>query len=343
MDTQQFWPISNGLVPGWTQTALRGEIWAAISAMRFAISHQRQVRIWCDNHTVVTRLQKFGKRHVRIKPNATNADLWTVAQQLVQTLGPALQVTKISSHQDPLTAKDEAEEWLFAGNEAADCLTQTVFSRHKQLYELWDQLQKDLEAIHVLRNKMHDVIISVAQVAVQSKTSRGEQRDKQHPSRINVNEVNEVKFCPLADNSFADSYQCEEGQRIAGWLQTVCDPSEPVQAISWFQLNILYEFQNNTAGVRYNKSRKKWENASASTKSADFVARTKSFSKWIQGALQSQAHAIQPLHLRPSSEPLQFWTMCVPIRIRKHMRDTSDEIFRSSAPRLTTVRSLRRL
>ena len=184
---------------------------------------------------------------------------------------------------------------------------------------------------------------TVAQCAVQSKPTEEGKGDRQHPSRINVNEVGEVNFSSLTEESFADSYQCEEGRKIADWLQTVRDSQEPVQAISWFQLNVLYEYQTNSAGVRYNKSRKKWENASAHTKSADFVARTKSFSKWIQGALQSQDKAIHPLHLRPSSVTLQFWTMCAPIRMRKHLMQTTDEILQSSSPRLSTVRSLRSL
>jgi len=29
----QYWPLASGLVPGWTQTALRGEIWAVVSTM----------------------------------------------------------------------------------------------------------------------------------------------------------------------------------------------------------------------------------------------------------------------------------------------------------------------
>ena len=108
----RFWPRSNGLVPGWVQTALRGELWAAISAMKFAILQRCQIRIWCDNHTVVKRLGKFSTQKVKIKPNATNADLWRLAQQLVHQLGQSLQIVKVSSHQDPHTAQDEAEAWF---------------------------------------------------------------------------------------------------------------------------------------------------------------------------------------------------------------------------------------
>lgn len=339
--SQRFWPLSNGLVPGWVQTALRGELWAAISAMKFAILQRCQIRIWCDNHTVVKRLGKFSTQKVKIKPNATNADLWRLAQQLVHQLGQSLQIVKVSSHQDPHTAQDEAEAWLFAGNEAADKLAQTAFCRHGHIYQEWTQLHRDLDAIHIMRNRVHDTMIAVAQVAVQSQVPTGGAHDRQHANRIDAQEVRAVDFSSLIDESFAESYQCEEASKIAEWLQTVCDQDAPVQAVSWFQLNALYEYQTNAKGVKYNKSRKTWEDAAGNTKSTDFVARTKSFSKWVQGALASQSKPIQPLHLRPASSILQFWTMCVPLCMKQELLTATDEVFQSSAPRLTTVRSLR--
>ena len=77
----------------------------------------------------------------------------------------------------------------------------------------WSQLQQDLEAIHIMRNRIHDVIFAVPQCAVQSKPTEEGKGDRQHPSRINVNEVGEVNFSSLTEESFADSYQCEKGPK----------------------------------------------------------------------------------------------------------------------------------
>ena len=42
--TTDFFPVACGLVKGWSQTALRGEITAAIGAIQFAIHHHSAVR-----------------------------------------------------------------------------------------------------------------------------------------------------------------------------------------------------------------------------------------------------------------------------------------------------------
>lgn len=81
--TQHFHPLSAGLVPGWTQTSLRGEMWAAISGMKFAMLVGRPIRIWCDNDLVVLCYQKMT---CKIKPNSSNADLWQLVYQLVRKL-----------------------------------------------------------------------------------------------------------------------------------------------------------------------------------------------------------------------------------------------------------------
>ena len=156
----QYWPLASGLVPGWTQTALRGEIWAVVSAMTFALQQQKSLRIWCDNHTVVTKIKAFQSKRVRIKPTSTNGDLWRRVQQLTFQLGDQLQIIKVSSHQDITKAADEAEAWVFKRNEAADQLAQATFHTNVKEYQLWSKLQADIEAIHVMRNQLHATIVA---------------------------------------------------------------------------------------------------------------------------------------------------------------------------------------
>jgi ribonuclease HI len=339
----QYWPLANGLVPGWTQTALRGELWAMISAMTFAIQQDKSIRVWCDNHTVVTKIRAFQTNRTKIKRTATNADLWRLAKQLTVQLGDKLKVIKVSSHQDTSKAADEAESWIFDGNEAADRLAQAAFAADEKMHQLWMKLQTDIESIHVMRNQIHATIVAVAKEAIKSSPPRDQPEDKQHPSRIQAAQVEEVGFSHLGEADIPTNYDCTEGHRISTWLQNICDQGEPLQAISWFQLNVLFEYEVISQGVRYNKSRKKWENLRDSLKSLDFVARTKSFSKWTQGFSAALGKQIVPLHLRPESEVLGFWTMCVPIRMKSSLRKFADSILQASAPRLASVRSLRSL
>ena len=96
---ENFWLISSGLVPGWIQTALRGEIWAVISAGTLALATCKKVSIWTDNDLVFERVKQFRHKERVIKPNQKHADPWSKLQQVVQPLGPQLvAITKVASH-----------------------------------------------------------------------------------------------------------------------------------------------------------------------------------------------------------------------------------------------------
>ena len=340
---ETFHPISNGLVPGWTQTSLRGEAWAAVSAMQYAITRDRPIRIWCDNDQVVSRIRRFQTKSCKIGPNSANADLWRRVQSLVVHLGPNLQVVKISSHQDQSKAKDEGESWLFSGNEAADALAQHALFCHMAVFHAWQQLQHDVEAIHIMRNKVHASILSVAKEAVRNGSKEHQPVDKQHQSRISAAQVQTVSFTSFPNAEFAATYDCPAGRQIAAWLLTLEDERQPVRAISWFQLNILHEYQTGSKGVKYNKSKKQWEDGKQQTKAFDFVNRTRGFSSWIQGVARDKAIDCTPVHLRPQSEVLDFWTMCIQIKMKTELVELADSVLRNSANRIKTVKSLRSL
>ena len=136
------------------------------------------------------------------------------------------------------------------------------------------------------------------------------------------------------------STTCTEGQKAVQWLQTLCQPDASIQPISWFQVNVLFEFQLQTTGMRHNKNKKRWENSSQFTTSQDFVARSKNLSKWMQGVAQDNDLPIVPMHLRPSSEVLTFWTMCIPLGLKLEAKDLIESLLRQSSPKLTSVQSL---
>ena len=165
-DNLDFHPLACGLVPGWLQTTLRGEIWATISAMTFAIQTRRPVRVWCDNDMVVRRLRKARQHDKHVGTSRANADLWNKAYALVRYLGDQFDIVKISSHQDPTKAIDEAEAWLCTGNDKADRLAEHAFTLHPQVHQQWKDLCTDIEAIHIMRNKVHATMLAVAKESI---------------------------------------------------------------------------------------------------------------------------------------------------------------------------------
>ena len=164
----QFVPVSNGLLHGWCQTAARAEIVAAISACLFALKVNRPCTIWVDNDRVFNKLQRFKHGKCRIGVNQKDADLWGKLAFYVSRLGPLLQsVGKVVSHQDVSGALDEAEEWVYKGNAAADATAANAYARFPQLMSLWQQLYKDFSDVCTLREHLHKVVIAVAQKSFQ--------------------------------------------------------------------------------------------------------------------------------------------------------------------------------
>jgi hypothetical protein len=254
-DMTTFWPVANGLVTGWVQTALRGEITAAICACAFAIQCNRPLRLWTDNDLVYKRIQRFRERSCFFKPNQKDADLWKQLHELVRQLGPSLcQVTKVCSHQDLAGAADEYEAWVIAGNQAADRLTEAAVHRFPTVYELWQSLQRDVAHIHLFRNHVHRTLIQVGRKAVMTNASKP--TDKQHKERIPKEALAETDFSPLTVEDLPSKYNFDQAGTLLAWLGNLTDPAEPLRSVSWFQINALYEYQTGCKGVRHQTKKK---------------------------------------------------------------------------------------
>ena len=75
-DGQSFQYVANGGVPGWQQTSLRGEILAALAALKFAAVFRCKVRLWIDNLTVFNFLTALQSGHQIRWQSRKDADLW---------------------------------------------------------------------------------------------------------------------------------------------------------------------------------------------------------------------------------------------------------------------------
>ena len=339
---QDFWPLAGGIVPGHVQTALRGEVTAAISACEFAMQTGRELFLWTDNDLVYKRILRFQKKLCYFKPNQKDADLWKTLYDRVRQLGALFQgITKVCSHQDASTAEDEYEEWVFRGNVAADHVAETAVYQHVGIYKLWQSLQQEIAQIHLLRNHIHKTLILVGKHAVRAGTSKTP--DKQHAERISREEIAEADFSAIPFDNLPNKYMYPHAEELLGWLAQLIDPSEPVRCVSWFQVNVIFEHQTRRAGVRHIKSKKQWVEGERDMKHTDFVRRTRYLADWIQGIWKHFQRPLKLLHLRPESNVLQFWTQCLALRIRSGLLQLADEVLMEAQPKVTSVRSLRHL
>ena len=331
-----------GVLPGWTQTSLRAEILAAIKACHLALEVNRPLQLWTDNALVYKRIQAFRNAFVDLRPTLKDSDLWSELQFVVRPLGPQLtHVGKVVSHQCLHRAVDEYESWVFRGNSAADAAASAVYCTSTML-PLWQQLRQDVSDVTKLRDQLHTMLIRIGKTVTRDSQPAARADVATWQPRIREADVQEVQFPLITQDELGDKFHFDGVDRLLQWLPTVCHSSEDVQFISWFQLNMLYEYQTGTKGFVYNCQKRQWK-AAPSSHQADFARRTNWLSKIIRNVMDEVGQECQALHLRPKSQVVLFWTMTIPIRMKRENWNLCEQLMADQQVQLRSVAAVRGL
>ena len=344
VELNEFRGISGGLVPGWCQTALRGEIWAVISACKFAFYTGKTFELFIDNDQVFKKVQRFRRRKPTFHPNQKDVDLWSLLHQWMQSTKHLLvDVTKVVSHQNPLMATSEGEEWIWQGNAAADSVTSTMLQSYPDILALWQQLQRDLATTAILRQAVHTTIVAVGIQAVQQRPAKTTQTEKSLKPRVQQKEVACLNLQYPAIDEFPLRYRVPHIDKFLDWLRGLEDETASVTLISWFQLSILYDHQMQHPGYRYFQSKKRWLEVTPDMKQSNFLGRTNSLARFIQGLYEVAKWPCKVLHVRPASVAIGFWTQCVAIKLRSDFYDVAEQLLREHQSCFKSVKSLQSL
>ena len=104
---------------------------------------------------------------------------------------------------------------------------------------------------------------------------------------------------------------------------------------SWFQLSALFEHQTKKV-LAYKPSCKRYF-LNLTQQKANFVKRTHTFSRWVQGVF---ANTCKVIHVRPNSSCIEFWKMCIP-RVKDVNFETAEHLLSQHQPVFAQVRDLR--
>ena len=338
----QHWPLASGLLSGWLQTSLRAEITAAISACCVGLQTQTPLTLWTDNDLVYRRLKQF-KSHTRwIKPNQKDGDLWQLLQAHVHALGPLFRnACKVVSHQDPMLAENELEEWAFRANNAVDALVNHEYGNHPSLMACWTQLQQDLHDVTVLRDCLHSTMVKVGKQAVQRQAPVSQLDAPLPEPRLKLEDMHEVQIQHFSPDDLPKRYVFDDVHIIIQWVHKLRDPHAELRILSWFQLNALFEHITGMRGVHYIKNRKQWINAKDLRDKPNFAKRANSLSRYLQAVIEHTNGSCKPIHLRPSSAHITFWTQCIALRLAESLWKAAEELLAAQQPRFTSVGAFR--
>lgn len=330
-----FHTIAEGGVPGYHQTSLRGEIWAAVAALSFAVQQQIPIRIWIDNQTVCDFLNRLLTDSCwNINPEGKDADLWEwLSRQFKHAKHLVKQVIKVKSHVE-ITTLDDFEEWVIRGNNSADLAAkQARKNLPSVIWDVWEKVVATDNHNNTLRQAIHTLLVSVGMRAVQSqpKTKLPEPSGTNHTDTIEV-DANMVAISNLSMEEIPQHFLVDETQFLLDWLGTVVQGNAPARWVSWHQLLIDYQFTSGRAGPR--NIGRRWRNVGYKQADYSFGAHAKWFSHYFQNL--GRALSIKPdvQTMRPPSHVLTYWGGSTRVRISTERLDRVDSFLKEWATRI---------
>ena len=339
--TDQIQPLSCGMVPGMVQNTLRAEIWAMISACRYAAKMCVPCSFCIDNDLVFKRVCKFKNRECWFKVNQKDSDLWAMLYEAVRSIRHRIDIIlKVVSHQEFHDSLPWVDQWCIRGNNAADSIATHAVLVEPRTWQLWQQVHAEISELKTFKMAVHQTIIAVGKKAVRNRKSYANEAPPRQPriTREDIAEIGELKIpdeVPLR-------WKFHRLPAFVKWFNNNFDHQSPVRLVSWFQLAILHAHDGH-APFAYQSSSKRWFQGPSSDRCGDFVKRSNHLSKVIRGLYGVSKTECRVLHIRPASDVLQFWTQCIAFRICPQKLALADDLLRESQDVYRTVRSLRGL
>jgi len=327
---QTFWPVSHGVVPGLKQTSLRGELMAALSALKYCVFLGKPCRLWFDNENVYATLKAWtdgAEVSWRHKPDA---DLWH--QLLVQFshAQPFLSmVLKVQAHAQTQQQESVLDEWAVQGNSAADALAaQARSDLPTEFWELHKAVRQHNQNMFNLGTQIHNMFVQIA-LRARNSTVPDElaQPCFETPCQVAV-DPGVLALSAISTEALPQKLQTEETPHVLAWLRTLLDTTHGVMWVSFHQL--LLDYQRCTQRWGPFSTGKQWAN-----RPPNHEYEYKIQVQWFSRFLQYMSRAIEvPLHTeqrKPSSMAITFWCGAIQVAIAQNRLDEADNHFKRHA------------
>ena len=321
--SQETTPLAMGGVPGQWQSVLRAEITAVISALEWTKHINKDIRIWCDNDTVVKEFRKFQQKQTWTKPTGCDHDLWNRMKHAIATHPGKCIIIKVDSHQDE-TIADTFQQWVFAGNNAADtiakiaisCLPQVVVAKQKKAAAKARQTR-------AYNGILLDMYAKIGMFAVTNKAPEQSRAEDIVPQLIDHSKV--ICFKDIANTALnaPDRLKVVGFHKIIGWMLSLDDPNPnaKVYAVTWLEL--LWSFQAATNIRSFISAGCHGQWTIRDTKQEyDILKESHAFANYIIALTRLEYPTFKPINAKPSNYRYQHWAMCIYFRWNENNRNS---------------------
>eukprot|EP00438_Fugacium_kawagutii_P010060 Skav222709 [mRNA] locus=scaffold1661:97954:102885:+ [translate_table: standard] len=344
LETDDFVPVARGLVHGILQTVLRGEILAALSALRFMIAMDRDGVLWADNALVVQRIAMYQSGEPPPNNLEPNHDLWADLYEAVHLAGRHLiKCVKVPSHENIDNYTDLIDRWALRGNAAAD--REATGARNdmpSELFHLWNDLVAEHQQQVHDKLQLHQHFLAVGKRAVMKGSTApsapnvdgdtDEEAQEISPVHERTHDDAEIPhvFCPMPEwemrNESIALGPC--GSEVFHWLHTLVNQDDSVTSwVSMYQLLISYQLHVGCWGPAkqgkfWIRSEEFWPQAF----SYNFLKQSKFFTQYLKHLGRSFGLVITGSFRRPTcSELIPVWCRCYKMRVSRGMMVRVDE------------------
>lgn len=314
---ERFWPVSRGVVPGWHQTSLRGEILGITSALAFATRFQRRCRLWVDNLAVYKFVCDCLNQQHDFSKNK-DSDFWHHAYlQFQQAVKLGVSVHKVVSHIDANNGDTEVEQWAFLGNAAADKVAEEArLDLPPELWVVWERLVAHQQLYQQVGQEWQNFLMDVGAKAVVSKQQiRNDPVPQSDDVALTIDE-NLQKLCDTSFEELPIHFQRECTPILLQWMKNLVAEGGTVRWLSWHQLLIDFQFSTNIPGPK-NASGRRWFHMTKeeAIKGYDYPKQALWFAHYWQNMSKANGAPIGYEKRRPYSFTIAFWTTCVRVPI----------------------------
>ena len=326
-----FWPVACGGVPGLRQTSLRGEIFAALAALKFVVDSHLSCRLWIDNMRVYKVLASLLNHEDPPLDHSKDVDLWTqLRDQFRHSHIHISGVFKVQAHAEPDQQIHPLDEWAVRGNQAADaCAAGARDTLKPQLLKHWKTLIAELQSIRSFAKDLHAYFVSVGQRALQS-TQRPEPLQPKGilQSTVASCDAGILELAQLTLTDLPTKFRHADAEHILRWIATLTDSSTQVVWVTFHQLLVDYQMFSERIGPAF--AGKKWYSITDDTAYC-YKKQVAWFSRFLQGIGSVTSSPLQIQQCRPSSHVLNFWCGAIQLHFSNDRLQRLDSFYKQFA------------
>eukprot|EP00438_Fugacium_kawagutii_P032771 Skav206040 [mRNA] locus=scaffold1314:836404:840515:- [translate_table: standard] len=304
--------IAAGGVPGQWQTIQRAEIAAVIHAVLASHESSQPVRIWCDNALVVRRFRSLQSHSTVYHPAQPDHDLWNRLGEAISSCPCDISIHKVYSHQQ--STDDDIDNWLFAGNEAADaaasaalaCLPAEVLAAQRAA------AQAMAKARH-LALAINKVIIDVGRFCIQQPPPEKPAQPDSSKNQIPVEQIVPIH------RWVHDAYRLPRGlqfpgfHKILAWLGQLTDETTAPRWVTWYEVFWSFQLYTGMPGVERYGTNSTWKSMTHHAQ-YDTIKAGQAFAAYLQAVIKIFQPDFQSSHVKPCYYRWLSWGQCVALR-----------------------------